>query len=537
MLKHNLRFACSFNLDEAPPFSKIIPPQRATSGKAGDFTMKELLPPSTTGRTRRLYLVLFLLFFLTYAYGRQTPTNSNTISRTALNVALLHEGRLTIDSFEMGSCDKAYCNGHYYSEKAPGLSVAAIPVMGATCAVLKAAGKDDFSVNPATLEFSKPFKLLTGIATVFTSGLFTALAATALFWICRKLGCDWGGALFASVGFGLATPAWGWATAFFGHALAGSCLLLGFALAIAILEGFLLPRREFLGWIAVGFLLGYSVATEYPATFAAAIIGLMIGWKVAASGPRRFIRTLVAGLIGALPCAALIMTYNYLAFGSCFDLGYKHQVGFEGMKSGFVGLTYPKFDALWGILLSYKQGLLWISPLMALVPIAFYVSWQFRSARVYLLTSLLVVVYFLGLNSSFHYWGGGWSTGPRYITPALGFACFPLGFMWSKVEPRVRGLMLNVLELSFLLSLACVNVRMDVPSDFANPLFEMLLPNFVHGKVNNLGALLGVPGLLSLLPLIGLWFIAGRRILSLLTDAKDSGCKDAVQAALLATSN
>ena len=183
-----------------------------------------------------------------------------------------------------------------------------------------------------------------------------------------------GGALFASVGFGLATPAWGWATAFFGHALAGSCLLLGFTLAIAILEGSISPRREFMGWIVVGLLLGYSVAVEYPSAFAAAIIGLMIAWKVAASGRQRLTRTMIAGMIGALPCAVLVMTHNYLVFGSCFDLGYKHQVGFPGMKSGLVGLTYPKLDAFCGILASHQYGILWVSPLMALVPFAFFIS-------------------------------------------------------------------------------------------------------------------------------------------------------------------
>ena len=131
-------------------------------------------------------------------------------------------------------------------------------------------------------------------------------------------------------------------------------------------------------------------------------------------------------------------------------------------------------------------------------------------------------------NSSFHYWGGGWSTGPRYITPSLGFACFPLAFMWIKAGSRTRALMLTILGLSFILSMICANVDMTVSSEFSHPLFQTLIPHFLSGDVNNLGRLFlpgdvnnpgrlsGVPGYLSLLPLIVVWTIAGWRIVQLL---------------------
>jgi hypothetical protein len=133
-----------------------------------------------------------------------------------------------------------------------------------------------------------------------------------------------------------------------------------------------------------------------------------------------------------------------------------------------------------------------------------------------LFTALAVVVYFLAFNASYHYWDGGSSTGPRHITPALGFACFPLGFMWTRAGRSTRKLMLTVLGLSFLLSLICASVSMDVPAAFRDPLFQTLIPRFLSGDVNNLGRLVGIPGSLSLLPLIVVWAIAGRRIVHLL---------------------
>jgi hypothetical protein len=464
-----------------------------------------------SGRTEcgRLWVAVFLLLFLTYAYCRQSPSDSNAVTRTALAVTLLEERTACIDEYEAATCDKAFYAGHYYPDKAPGLTFAALPSIAVTKALLCAFGKGDFRVDAASGEPSSSFKLLTIVGAIFTSALATAAAATALGWLCRKLGCTIGGALFAALGFGLATHAWGWATAFFGHALTGSCLLLGFVLSVAILEGWFPARREFLGWTLVGALLAYSVVVEYPSAIAAAIIAAMIAVKTAAAGRRRFLRTAIAGVIGALPFAVLLLSYNYLVFGSMFDLGYKHQVGFPGMQSGYVGLTYPKLEALHAILASPQLGLLWFSPILALAPFAFFDACDRRfHAGVYMFAALLVVIYFLTFNASFHYWGAGWSTGPRYVTPALGFACLPLAFLWTQRGKLVRVVMLAVFAVSFFFAMACACISMHVSPEYGNPLWQDLIPTLLRGGAKNLGELAGAPKYVNLVPLIVLWAVA-----------------------------
>jgi hypothetical protein len=458
---------------------------------------------------RRLWLAVFLLLFLTYAYGRQRPANVNAVSRTATALAILEDGSACIDRYQAATCDKAFFAGHYYSDKAPGLSFAALPSIAAVRALLQAGGIADFYVEAATHEPCDAFKLLTTVGTIFTSGLMTAAAATALGWLCWKLGCSVGGALLAALAFGLATPSWGWATAFFGHALAGDCLLLGFVLGVATLESSLSPGREFLGWVLAGLLLGYAVVVEYPTAIAAAIIGAMIGCKAALGGPRRLVRAAVGGALGALPCAALLLAYNQFVFGSCLDLGYKHVVGYEGMKAGLVGLTYPRLASLYGIVASPEHGILWISPLLAVVPFAFWGAWRFRRARPYLLCAALVVVYFFAFNAAYAYWDGGWSTGPRHVTPALGFACLPLGFMWSRAGRIQRAVILSVFCASLFFSMACASIGMDVSPEYTNPLWETIIPDFLQGRASNLGELVGIARYWNLLPLAVLWAIGG----------------------------
>jgi hypothetical protein len=428
-------------------------------------------------------------------------------------VGILNEGTARIDKYQAITCDKAFFAGHYYSDKAPGLSLAAMPSMTAAYAVLKAAGKADFGMDTATNQPTKAFKILTIIGTIFTSGLSTAAAASALGWLCLRLGCTRGGAVFAAMTFALATPAWGWATSFFGHALAGSCCLLGFAVAVFMLETDMRPRRNLAGWILAGGLLGFSVLVEYTLAIACVIIGFMILWKLAKAGKDRVALAFLGLVVGIMPCAILFFAHNYLTFGSFLDIGYKHELSFPGMKEGILGLSVPKSTALWGIIASSRHGILWISPILALTPVAFWASFHCRKTRLYPLAALIVVVYFIAMNASYHYWDGGCSTGPRHLTPALGFACFPLGFLWTASGRKQRAFMISVFTVSFSTSMACTLVSMTiVPKYYSNPLFQKLIPDFLSGRVINLGQLCGLSGYWSLVPLVLLWAVGARHI-------------------------
>ena len=53
-------------------------------------------------------------------------TNPQDVSRVSLTQALALDGSVRIDRFASGSFDKAVYGGHTYSDKAPGMSVAAL---------------------------------------------------------------------------------------------------------------------------------------------------------------------------------------------------------------------------------------------------------------------------------------------------------------------------------------------------------------------------------------------------------------------------
>src|SRR5258706_13411437 len=81
----------------------------------------------TSPTTRRCALVLLLVCAGSYAYFYQAGGWSQN-SRFDLVRAVVEEGRLSIDSYRKNTLDLAVVAGHAYSDKAPGLALAAVPV-------------------------------------------------------------------------------------------------------------------------------------------------------------------------------------------------------------------------------------------------------------------------------------------------------------------------------------------------------------------------------------------------------------------------
>src|ERR1051326_9021728 len=146
-----------------------------------------------TGRAHTA-VVLVAGLFVGYAYFYQGGGwNQNT--RFALVRAMLEEHTLRIDRTgvwdgQIITGDFARHDGHIYSDKAPGLALAAVPVVALTAPFVEA---------PASC---RRITILSYVATLVTAGLPTALAALGLYWIATVLGATSGGAAFAAVTFG-----------------------------------------------------------------------------------------------------------------------------------------------------------------------------------------------------------------------------------------------------------------------------------------------------------------------------------------------
>ena len=174
---------------------------------------------------RRTALVLGLALFASYAYFYQAGGwNQNT--RFALVRAVIEQHTIRIDRYADVTGDRSLWEGHYYSDKAPGASFIAVPPVIAARAVARLRGVDPESLAGVTWT--------SYVATLATSALFTVIAALCIYWLTLRWGASRGAALFAATAYGLATPAWAYATVFVGHSVTSGLLMGAFAAAVAL---------------------------------------------------------------------------------------------------------------------------------------------------------------------------------------------------------------------------------------------------------------------------------------------------------------
>lgn len=470
------------------------------------------------GGVRRLllspHLMLALTLLVVYAYTPPRWEDWNQNSRFDLTRAIVEQGTLRIDDYVENTGDYALLDGHSYTDKAPGLSLLAVPVYALTEALgsvgldalaQRIAGSGSFqsTLTPGgegvTAERVDVALSLT-IATLLIVSLPAVLMLVLLAMIVERLsGCRTAGILTALI-MGLATPITPYAQAFYGHIPAAACLVG--ALALLALSTGSLSRWSLVG---IGVLLGLAMVIEYPAALVALPIAL---WAVA----RERQRAVVYGLLGALPALIILVAYDLLAFGTLLPVGYEHSALWQDQHSaGFMSITYPHWDAIWGLSFSSYRGLFFFSPVLLLSLPGIWLLWRKRSSRpISIVSGVGFALTFLFFASSIMWWGG-FAAGPRYLVPAIPMLAIPLGatiaaINQSPARRRLSGLVLLAIlaAVSGLLTWAMTLAGQNYPPDTIHqPLNDYVWPAIQHGDIaRNLGMAGQLGGLWSLLPII-----------------------------------
>lgn len=382
---------------------------------------------------------LALLAWFSCVWFGSWALNPNNATRLFAAISIVEQGDATIDEFADLTIDEARFGDHFYLDKAPGMTLMALPAVALADAVTGA------RADPGGGDgFARYMRLRLRLAVATGTAVLTALAAVALFDLALALTGSAPAALFAALGYALGTPIWGWSTTIFGHA--GVAALFVIALSA-------LWRAERAGLAAVaGLALGWAVVIEYQAVLAGAVLAGFGLWRWRGRGRGRWRLVGAAALGGAVALLPLI-GYNLFAFGTPFKLGYQGVVGFAGMNQGLFGLTWPSPRALWEILVGTRRGLLWVAPVlvMAVRGLADLIADK-RTRGIGAAAAGAAVVVLL-VNAAYAYWDGGNSTGPRHAMPAAGLMALGLAPFWVGLEARGRRIAVAVLAVSIALNL------------------------------------------------------------------------------------
>jgi hypothetical protein len=418
--------------------------------------------------------LLFAVLLLSYAYFYQAG-GWNQNSRFDLTRAIVEHATLRIDAYHENTGDKARVGEHYYSDKAPGVSLLAVPAVALLDPWLRAV-----RIRP---ESPSGVAWRSWAATVATSGVATAASGVMLFQLALGLGATPAAALFGALVLGLGSPAWCQATLFYGHATAMAWLLAALLGATALGRASS-ARRDAILALGVGGAGGCAVVTEYPAAPAAALLGALALFHAARGGPRRGGRVLLGIAAGALGPLLVLLAYNQLAFGGPLTPGYAELEGLQRTQGVQMGLTPPTPTIAREILFGAYRGLLPLSPLLLLAPLGW--AWMARRAatRPAALAAAAVALYYLLLAMSVHHWHGGWSVGPRHLVPALPMLCLPLAWLWDAAPVWLRAGLAGAAAYGAAVVFVAVSTTAQPPNDYARPMEQLAWPAFLDGELS-----------------------------------------------------
>lgn len=382
--------------------------------------MKDLSRPGHRG----LGLLAAMLFVAAAFFYQDPEWNGN--SRLDLTRAIVEQGTFRIDAYQSdanwGTEDKAFYGGHFYSDKAIGSSILAVPFY---FVLFKVAGVLGVALGSAFVKHV--------LTTIVLGSAFT-VSGMAMYLIARRITADPWRALVPTLGISFGTMLWPYSAVYYGHVIAAALLVLSFYLLFSGRQsGEPISNQRFF-W--AGLAVSLAFVTEYTA--ALIIVGLAAYTALVMRGRRAaaWIRAAGSAALGALIPLSILLFYNWTVYGNALAAGYAYEVEeqfSQGMALGVMGIHMPSLTAIYHITLDPKFGLFWQSPILLLGIVGFFFAVRAREYRPEAFLCLYAVGIMIAMNGGYYLWWGGSAFGPRLLIPALPFFIVPLALIPRKL--------------------------------------------------------------------------------------------------------
>jgi hypothetical protein len=476
-------------------------------------------------KNRYAYFMLFLLFVVSYGYFFQGGGWNQNI-RIYLTRAIIHQGTFVVDDYKedseemefVNAGDWAFYNGHYYSNKSPGLSFLAVP---------------SFALAEYCLQFLMPddperqVRFSSYCSNLFTVVLMSSLLSLLMFHVFYYFfHTSLSTALFATLFFGFGTLAFPYSTAFYAHQPAAFCFFFSFVLILHIKQDTVYKKQ--VAALLAGFSAGVGVLIEPSGIYILLAIFLYL---VAFREGRRHI---VLFAVGCIPSGVVQLVYNFVCFGHPLALSYHYanEIVMSKVNGKLFGL--PDMVRIKWLLFSPIRGLVFLSPVFLMAIPGTLLFFKEKKWRLEALTSICISLWFIIFIASFY--GIMTATAPRYLLPAFPFFFLLTGFSFLRF-PKIFSVVGCV---SLLINLAITLVGIEIPWRLRVPLVVVAFKNIIAGNVSinpvpishfhnypsiyelanimtwapnfnsfNLGEIIFPHSVASILPLLGFWVIWG----------------------------
>ncbi|HLM86313.1 MAG TPA: hypothetical protein VK272_09015 [Solirubrobacteraceae bacterium] len=367
-----------------------------------------IVPRAQRLRSKRMALAAIVLVGVAFATIIQS-FSWNQASHYDL-IRALNQDRTTIDAYQANTGDKVHYKGHYYSARAPGLALFALPFYD-TLNLVGAESWTDRHVAPPNHPGDEMIYLI-GL----WGNVLPGLLLLVLVWrVAERFEPGYGAA--TAVVLGLGTIVLALSTLLFSHVFTTLLAFGAFTLMLWERDG---PPSPMLLGLA-GLAMGYAFSSEYPTFFAALVLGLFLlsrkDSRTLAGVARRGGAYVAGGLVGIIP----LLLYNHYAFHSWTHLAYSDV---PRQQKGFFGIDLPSLRVLVTLMLD-SRGLLTISPVLIMGAVGTAILYR-RGRRAEALTIGGICACYLLYNSGYYLPFGGGFMGPRFLDTLLPFLAFPI---------------------------------------------------------------------------------------------------------------
>jgi hypothetical protein len=317
-------------------------------------------------------------------------------SRFCLTRALIR-AHLSVGPCISSSVDKSLYGGRLYSNKAPGMSIAAIPAYAVAAAI--GGEHDDGLPSGRWIWFLR----------VTTAGVsFVALAF--LLWSLGEA-LQLGTGASTAVAGTVAMPLLAFAATAYDQVPAAALLLGSFAAAWR--------RRPFIAGLAAG----AAFLVEYQSGAAWAILLVYAAVRGARPAARY--------LAGSLPFLVALGAYDWAAFGAPWHNPLRYSDNSFGVAHdyGLLGIHLPTLHGLYLVILGQK-GLLVTTPLVLMAAAGMVL--MLRRHPVETLVCVSITAAYVVAEAGYFDPYAGFSPGPRYLFPALPLLALGLPFAFER---------------------------------------------------------------------------------------------------------
>ncbi|MFH1905594.1 MAG: hypothetical protein ABIK53_08775 [bacterium] len=436
----------------------------------------------------KIELLIFIVLVISYGYFfRKIDWNSGT--RLDLVWSIVEHHSLSIDAYHENTGDKALYRGHFYTDKAPGISFLGVPFYFAVSKILK------FCNFPSALaDYILKIYIPIFFVVIIPSAIMGVIFHRAINLFVNNTGlCALG-----AISYSLGTIAFFYSNMFYAHHVAGFLFFTAFYILIKSANIKEINKSEvFLS----GSLLGLAILCEYPmGVFAIFIFAYLF----------MVTKSIKKLMYLALPvCLAIIILgiYHYACFDNPLKTGYSYEYLHYFAKhhaQGISGIKLPNLNRIVKLTFGPKRGIFMTYPfLLFAFPGAYFglKSKKNREFLFFIIISAAVILFY----SSFKFFA------ERFLITAIPFLCILAIYGVAKLKSKILTLIFTTLVgISSILMLFATGTDVfthQKDTMFYHNIFHCLSDSSicVFFEANLFSILFKKTGMFEFIPILTIW--------------------------------